>query len=65
MTKKRGNNEGTIFKRKDGRWQGQVTTGKDVKTGKSRRATYYGKTKTEVLEQLTSTLNDVKKVACS
>jgi hypothetical protein len=31
MGKKRGNNEGTIFRRKDGRWVAQLTTGRDPK----------------------------------
>jgi len=29
MAKKRGNGEGTILHRKDGTWQGQITTGRD------------------------------------
>jgi len=34
MTKKRGNNEGSITRRPDGRWMAQVTIGRDPETGK-------------------------------
>jgi hypothetical protein len=43
----RGNNEGSIFQRKDGRWTGSVTT--VYKTdGKPIRKDIYGKTRLEV-----------------
>jgi hypothetical protein len=45
MAKKRGNNEGTIFKRKDGRWQGAVIIGTDPKTGQPKKKYFYGKGK--------------------
>ncbi|TYQ18276.1 UNVERIFIED_CONTAM: site-specific recombinase XerD [Acetivibrio alkalicellulosi] len=48
---KRGNGEGTIVKRKDGRWMGSITTGRDI-TGKQKRKSVYGKTKKEVQEKL-------------
>jgi hypothetical protein len=51
MGKKRGNNEGTIFRRKDGRWVAQLTTGRDPKTGKRKRTVVYGKTRKEVAPQ--------------
>lgn len=38
MAKKRGNNEGSITRRPDGRWMAQVTIGRDPVTGKPRRA---------------------------
>lgn len=36
MPKKRGNNEGSIVKRKDGLYMAQVTIGRDPETGKPR-----------------------------
>lgn len=33
MAKKRANGEGSIRKRKDGRWEGRYTAGYDAKTG--------------------------------
>jgi integrase len=45
MAKRRGNKEGTIYKRKDGRWCGQVSVN-------GRRLTKYGKTQGEVRDWL-------------
>ena len=39
MAKKRANGEGSIRKRKDGRWEGRYTAGRDPDTGKPRRMT--------------------------
>jgi integrase len=47
MPKKRANNEGTIYQRKDGRWMVQVTVG-------HRRVTRYAKTKDDALKVLAS-----------
>ena len=44
---RRGNNEGSIFQRKDGRWVATVTLGYDD-NGKRVRKTLYGKTRTDV-----------------
>ncbi|NSW83570.1 MAG: site-specific integrase [Syntrophothermus sp.] len=60
MGKKRGNNEGTIYRRKDGTWCAQITVGRDPDTGKPKRVTFYGKTRQEVAEKLARALNDVK-----
>jgi integrase len=49
----RGNGEGTIYKRKDGTWCGQLTIGLDPKTGKPKRKTVYGKQRKEVAKKLT------------
>jgi integrase len=49
---KRANGEGTISKRKDGRWQGRVTLGRDTKTGKSIRKVVYAKTQQECREKI-------------
>lgn len=48
---KRANGEGTISKRKDGRWQGMVTLGRDS-SGKRVRRTVYGKTQQECRDKL-------------
>jgi integrase len=58
MAKKRGNNEGSITRRLDGRWMAQVTIGRDPETGKPKRATFYGKTRQEVADKLTKALRD-------
>jgi integrase len=50
-TKRRGNGEGSIYLRGDGRWVGSVTLGRDAK-GKRIRRTIYGKTKTEAQAEL-------------
>jgi hypothetical protein len=51
MAKRRGRGEGSIFKRKDGKWQGAITVGKKA-DGKQRRITVYGKTQADVRKQL-------------
>jgi integrase len=49
---RRGNNEGTVFKRGDGRWAAGVIIGAD-KNGKPIRKYVYGKTRPEVLVKMT------------
>ena len=62
MPKKRGNNEGTVSKRKDGRWCAVITLGtKD--DGKPNRKFFYGKTRHEAAEKLNQAIYDVKKGA--
>ena len=46
---KRGNGEGSIYRRKDGRWAGQCTV--QTITGPKRK-TFYGKTRAEVAARL-------------
>jgi integrase len=58
MSKKRGNNEGTIVKRADGRWTASITIGRDPQTGKLKRAWFYGKTRQEAAEKLATALRD-------
>lgn len=48
---RRANNEGSIFKRKDGRWAGYVSMGFDEE-GKPIRKIIYGKNQTEVAKKL-------------
>ena len=58
MSKKRGHNEGSITKRKDGRWQGAVTTGRN-EDGSQRRQYVYGKTRSEVSEKINELLHSI------
>jgi integrase len=51
-TKRRGNGEGSIYQRPDGRWTAQVTVGYNA-AGKRVRKTVYGDSKGEVQEKLT------------
>lgn len=52
-TKRRGNGEGSIFQRGDGRWVATINVGHDER-GKRIRKTVYGLTKSEVQEKLTA-----------
>jgi integrase len=56
-TTKQGNNEGTITRRKDGRWEARISLGRGV-TGKVKRMSLYGKTRQEVADKLTQALHD-------
>src|SRR5487761_2676207 len=49
---RRGNNEGSITRRPDGRWHGRMTV------DGARRKHFYGKTRQEVAAQLTAALRD-------
>ncbi|HEX5445137.1 MAG TPA: site-specific integrase [Pirellulales bacterium] len=51
-TRRRGNGEGCITQRPDGRWMAQVSAGVNGETGKRIRKTVYGWTKKEVQDQL-------------
>jgi integrase len=53
---KRGRNEGTIFKRSDGRWLAAIDLGWE--NGKRKRKYIYGSTRAAVAEQLTRLLRD-------
>jgi integrase len=50
---KRGHGEGTIRKRKDGRWEARITAGFDPATGKQRQISKYFKTRTEAAAWVT------------
>ena len=55
MARRKGNGEGTITYRKDGRWEGRYT----VHTGTGpKRKVLYGKTRAEVAEKLTKAMVD-------
>src|ERR687894_1833081 len=55
MAKRRGNNEGSIYRRKDGYWVGQY----GIETATGRKTRYiYGKRREEVREKLTKAIAD-------
>jgi integrase len=56
MAKRRGQNEGSIYQMKDGRWRSAVTIG--WKNGRYRRKTFTAKTRREVADRLTKALRD-------
>ena len=57
---RRGKNEGSIYKRKDGRWCAQAVLGYD-ESGKPIRKYIYGKSRQEVAKQLTESTYTVYK----
>jgi integrase len=56
---RRANNEGSIFKRKDGRWAGYISLGFD-ENGNAKRKIIYGKSQSEVAKKLTEISGRVK-----
>jgi integrase len=60
MAKRRGNGEGTIYKRQDGTWAGQVSVGYDPATGKLKRKSFYGKTRKEVIDKMAHVQQEVR-----
>ena len=56
MAKRRANGEGSIRKRKDGRWEGRYTAGRDPVTGKAIYKNVLGKTQAEVKAKLKSAI---------
>lgn len=52
MAKKRGNNEGSIYKRSNGTWRGQISL-------QGKRLTFTGKTKREVQAWIHKTLDEI------
>ena len=61
MSKKRANGEGSIRKRKDGRWEGRYTAGYD-KGGKVITKNVLGKTQAEVKEKLKTAIEESQKL---
>lgn len=51
MSKRRGNNEGSIYQIKNGRWVAAITIGYN-KNGNPKRKVYYGRTRKEAQEKL-------------
>ena len=60
MAKKRANGEGSIRKRKDGRWEGQYTTGHDPEIEKAIYKNVLGRTQAEVKEKLTVSIKETQ-----
>ena len=60
MAKKRANGEGSIRKRKDGRWEGRYTAGHDPETGKAIYKNVLGRTQTEVKEKLKAAIKETQ-----
>ena len=61
MSKKRANGEGSIRKRKDGRWEGRYTAGYD-KGGKVITKNVLEKTQAEVKEKLKTAIEESQKL---
>src|SRR4051812_39991617 len=57
--RKKGNGEGSITKRPNGHYMGQVTIGRES-SGKLIRKTIYGKTRKEVADEINKMLADVR-----
>lgn len=55
---RRGNNEGSIYQRNDGRWAGAVTTGYNT-DGAQIRTVKYGKTRQEVAKKIAKLVDEV------
>ncbi len=51
MSRRRGNGEGNVQKRKDGRWECSIMIGFQ-KDGRRKRKSFYGRTRNEALEKL-------------
>ena len=62
MAKRRSNGEGNIRKRKDGRWEGRYTAGRDPVNGKQIFKNVLGKTQAEVKEKLQKALAQARKI---
>lgn len=60
MAKRRGNGEGSIYKRPNGNWVGQISVGYDPATGKLKRKSFYGKTRKEVAVKINQALQELR-----
>ena len=60
MAKKRANGEGSIRKRKDGRWEGRYTAGHDSETGKAIYKNVLGRSQAEVKEKLKQAIGETQ-----
>lgn len=56
---RRGNNEGSVIRRKDGRWQGAVTIGYGP-DGRRQRRYFYGRTRAEVVAAMEQVLTELR-----
>ena len=62
MAKKRANGDGSIRKRKDGRWEGRYVVGHDPITGKMVSRNVLGKTQAQVKEKLRTAIENSKRL---
>ena len=62
MAKKRANGDGSIRKRKDGRWEGRYVVGQDPITGKMISRNVLGKTQAQVKEKLRTAIENSKRM---
>ena len=62
MPKRRSNGEGSIRKRKDGRWEGRYTVGVDPETGKVLSRNVLGKTQAEVRDKLKTAIKQTESI---
>lgn len=62
MAKRRANGEGSIRKRKDGRWEGRYTAGRNPETGKPIYRNVLGKAQAEVKEKLKKAIEESGKL---
>ena len=62
MARKRANGDGSIRKRKDGRWEGRYVVGRDPDTGKMVTKNVLGKTQAEVKEKLRKAIDDSRQL---
>ena len=62
MAKKRANGDGSIRKRKDGRWEGRYVVGHDPITGKMISRNVLGKTQAQVKEKLRTAIENSKRL---
>ena len=58
MKSRRGNNEGSIYQRADGKWVAQVMLGYND-DGKPKRKSLYGNSRSEVARKMSSVVNEV------
>jgi integrase len=54
--RRRGHREGSIYRRRDGRWEARLTS--EMADGRRRRVCFYGTTRKAVAERLTKALHD-------
>lgn len=65
MPKKRANGEGSLRRRKDGRWEGRYTAGNDPTTGKPIHKSVLAKTQSEAKEKLKQAIAEAEKLDMS
>ena len=59
MSKKKANGEETIRQRKNGKWEGRFTYGRDPLTGKQMQRSVYGDSHKEVQQKIREALTEV------